>query len=249
MLIIWNARQKEGRGGGVRKCSNMLALSFSCLMTVTTHAYSTVLEYDSNGDVSITDKSHIIHEIPKQPFETSIKAVAKPDKAFLRKLTREVATKYSGSIGVRAAGIDAMTFIDVFEALIGRESNFDPNTLSPKGAAGLGQLMPATATELGVSDPFDPVTNLHGSARYLTQQLESFGSVDIALAAYNAGPKRVREYNGVPPFDETKSYIKWILAKAGLKPGTTVLQVTATSKDQASNLNTPLKGIVSVWEF
>lgn len=215
----------------------------------TAHTYSTVFEYGSNGDVSITDKSHIIHELNKQKLETSKKSRVKTDKAFLRKLTREVATKYSGSIGVRAAGIDAMTFIDVFEALISRESNFDPNTRSPKGAAGLGQLMPDTANELGVSDPFDPETNLHGSAKYLTQQLENFGSVDIALAAYNAGPKRVWEYNGVPPFEETKSYIKWILAKAGLKPGTTVLQITATSKDHASNLKTPRKGIISVWEF
>lgn len=249
MLSIKNAWPRARRGGGLRKYSNMVALSLSCLMMASTHTYSTVFEYGSNGDISITDKSHIILELPKQKLETSKKTSAKTDKAFLRKLTREVAIKYSSSIGVRAAGINAMTFIDVFEALISRESNFDPNTLSPKGAAGLGQLMPATANELGVSDPFDPETNLHASAKYLTQQLEQFGSVDIALAAYNAGPKRVREYNGVPPFDETKSYIKWILARAGLKPGTTVLQVTATSKNQSINLNTPLKGIVSVWEF
>ena len=233
----------------LRARSMFMALSLSSLLLATTHTNSTVFEFGSDGDVSITDKSHIVEKQEKQNSEFSKKPAAGINRAFFQKLTRDVATKYSGSIGVRAAGIDALTFIDVFEALISRESNFNPNTISPKGAVGLGQLMPATATELGVRDPFDPETNLHGSAKYLTQQLEQFGSVDIALAAYNAGPKRVREYQGVPPFKETKSYIKWILAKAGLKPGTTVLQAPEPSKIQTNNLDASLKGNVSVWEF
>ena len=249
MLKIDSTWRRERRGGGFWTNPTIVVLGFTCLMLASTQTYSTVFEYDSDGDVIITDKSHIIEKLVKQNPKTSKEPTVKPDKAFFRKLTREIATEYSGSVGVRTAGLDALAFIDVFEALINRESNFDPNTISPKGAAGLGQLMPDTARDLGVSDPFDPEINLHGSAKYLTQQLEQFGSVDIALAAYNAGPKRVREYNGVPPFEETKSYIKWILAKAGLKPGTTVLQVAANSKNQSSNLSTPLKGIVSVWEF
>ena len=81
---------------------------------------------------------------------------------------------------------------------------------SPKGALGIGQLMPETAAELGV-DPYDLDENLSGSARYLAAQLERFGSVQLALAAYNAGPSRVAEYGGVPPFEETTEYVASIL--------------------------------------
>jgi len=89
----------------------------------------------------------------------------------LRNLTRDVAIKYSGAPGVRKAGLDALTFVDVFAALIERESAFDPAALSPKGARGLGQLMPATASDMGVTNPFDPEANLNGSAKYLTHLL------------------------------------------------------------------------------
>lgn len=74
------------------------------------------------------------------------------------------------------------------------------------GAYGLGQLMPATARSLGV-DRTDPSQNLEGAARYLLAQLSEFRDIDLALAAYNAGPHRVREYGGIPPFKETHNYI------------------------------------------
>ncbi|MGV8475861.1 lytic transglycosylase domain-containing protein, partial [Pseudomonas aeruginosa] len=77
----------------------------------------------------------------------------------------------------------------------GQESRGDPNAVSPKGARGLGQLMPATAAELGV-DPTDPRQNIFGTARYLSQQLDRFGSVPLALAAYNAGPGTVERVGG-----------------------------------------------------
>jgi len=75
------------------------------------------------------------------------------------------------------------------------------------------QLMPDTAREMGVSDPFDPVENIHGGVGYLSQLLNSLnGDVSLALAAYNAGPKRVMSYNGIPPFRETVNYIKRVLS-------------------------------------
>lgn len=249
MLSFRRGLQDHRRGVGLGQGSIFVALSLSSMLLATAHTHSTVFEFGSDGDINITNKSHIVGKQNKRIPETSKKLNLETNKTFIQKLTREVAAKYSGSIGARTVGLDAITFIDLFEALISRESNFNPNIVSPKGAAGLGQLMPDTARDLGVSDPFDPETNLHGSAKYLTQQLEQFGSVDIALAAYNAGPKRVREYRGVPPFDETKSYIKWILAKAGLKPGTTVLKITAPQNDQSNDLDAPLKGNASVWEF
>tara|TARA_R110000823_G_scaffold3165_2_gene12370 strand:+ start:487 stop:1959 length:1473 start_codon:yes stop_codon:yes gene_type:complete len=99
---------------------------------------------------------------------------------------------------------------DLFLRLVNQESSFRPNAVSEAGATGLAQLMPGTARDLGV-DPNDPVQNLTGGARYLRQQLDAFGTPELALAAYNAGPGNVRKYGGVPPFKETQNYVSTIL--------------------------------------
>ncbi|MEO0753046.1 MAG: lytic transglycosylase domain-containing protein [Pseudomonadota bacterium] len=98
---------------------------------------------------------------------------------------------------------------DLFLRLVQQESNWNPKALSHKGAIGLAQLMPGTADILGV-DPHDPYQNLDGGARYLAQQYRKFRSWRLALAAYNAGPGAVEKYDGVPPFDETQTYVKVI---------------------------------------
>ena len=99
---------------------------------------------------------------------------------------------------------------DLFLRLVRQESGFDPNARSHKGAMGLAQLMPGTARLLGV-DPRDPVQNLEGGARYLAQQYRRFGSWRLALAAYNAGPGAVERHGGVPPYRETRGYVRAIL--------------------------------------
>lgn len=99
--------------------------------------------------------------------------------------------------------------VDLFLRLVQQESGWNPKALSHKGAIGLAQLMPQTARVLRV-DPSDPAQNLEGGARYLKMQYRSFGSWELALAAYNAGPGAVKKYGGIPPYKETRHYVKVI---------------------------------------
>lgn len=100
--------------------------------------------------------------------------------------------------------------VDLFLKLVQQESNWNAKAKSHKGALGLAQLMPGTARALRV-DPLDPRQNLEGGARYLKQQYQKFGSWRLALAAYNAGPHAVEKYGGVPPYKETRNYVRKIL--------------------------------------
>lgn len=213
-----------------------LALVFAFPTLGIERAHTTVLEFDAKGAVVVTEAQNKPLN-PTSPGKTG---------SQYRNLAQDVALRFSGSEGVRKAGLDAFTFVDVFQTLIERESAYDPEALSEKGAMGLGQLMPDTASDMGVDNPFDPRANLVGSVKYFTTLLNEFGSLELALAAYNAGPQRVRDHKGVPPFKETREYISWISSKVGLDFSETK---SAPQNGKPTSTENPLNGDVSVWEF
>lgn len=121
----------------------------------------------------------------------------------------QVASEYANASGVARAGLTATQWRCLFQALVKQESRFSITAQSPVGAYGLTQLMPGTAADMNV-DRYDVMDNLRGGARYITTQLSTFGTIPHALAAYNAGPGRVHQYGGVPPFPETQGYVRRI---------------------------------------
>ena len=173
------------------------------------------------------------------------------NSAVYRPMAEGVAEVYADDPAVVDAGLDEADFVRLFVALIDQESRFNPRAVSPKGARGLGQLMPETAALLGV-DAAEPMANLHGAARYLTAQLAEFGRVDWALAAYNAGPHRVAQFHGVPPYRETRDYVARITAAAEIDGAARALATTTALDDsdvlEPAALAAPAQGTVLEWK-
>jgi len=144
----------------------------------------------------------------RNPFFEDPKNSGKDDKDV--SLSPNLSTKFDELFNeiARTYNLDPK----LLHAIAKVESNYNPRAVSPKGALGVMQLIPSTARLVGVSDPFDPRENIHGGARYLRYLLDKFGDLTLALAAYNAGPKAVEAYGGIPPYAETQRYVRSVLS-------------------------------------
>jgi soluble lytic murein transglycosylase-like protein len=146
---------------------------------------------------------------------------------------------------VNSAGERTRIDPDFIASVIRAESGGNPRAVSPKGARGLMQLMPQTAEQLGVKNTFDPEANVDGGARYLATLLEQYhGDAQKALAAYNAGPHRVQQYRGVPPYRETRAYVARVINDFNRRKAPPKLAARRAAKaraaaPQASQRNSP----------
>lgn len=165
---------------------------------------------DANGTLVLSDR--------KLVAPTKIYEVAGAPSYRSTRPTSEAATQYDPLVLEHAARQSLRP--ELVRAVIQVESGFNPVARSPKGAMGLMQLMPGTARELGVRDPYDPAENIRGGTVYLRQLLDKYsGNEQLALAAYNAGSSAVDRYGRIPPYRETRDYVRRIGSAAG-QPGT-----------------------------
>lgn len=175
-------------------------------------ALSQVLEIDSGGGLTTYDRPMVF-------------TAAGASAIVPRRVTPAVSvTALTGWAKLDAEALNHGLPPSLLRAVVWQESRGRSTAVSRKGALGIMQLMPATAAALGV-DPRDPADNLRGGAIYLRRQLDRFGSVPLALAAYNAGPGAVARFGGIPPFRETRAYVASIMANWQPEPAAPTLSL------------------------
>lgn len=181
---------------------------------------------DSNGGKVLTNSPATCGQTRTFVVPGSSYRATRPPSAASTSAYDPIITQAASDYDVRA---------DLVRAVIQVESGFDPRARSPKGAMGLMQLMPATAAELGVRNPFNPTENIRGGVAYLRSLLDRYQDETLALAAYNAGPTAVEKYgNNVPPYRETQQYVDKVQSITAPEPagaGAKVLYKTLVLSD------------------
>ena len=195
-------RKSDGDKGKTRTAGRLLAVLVWTMLLVPDSAWATIYTFvDKHGTVHFTN-------VPNDPRYKA--GVVRPQSRGSRSPRPGDPRLYEEHIQ-RAASHYAMDPL-LIKAVIKTESNFDCMAVSSKGAQGLMQLMPGTAADLNVWNPFDPKENIFGGTNYLRQMLARFGgNIRLALAAYNAGPNRVEAAQGIPLIPETQQYVARVL--------------------------------------
>lgn len=206
------------------------------ILACSTFVYAEIYRYiDENGVTCYTDT----------PFNKKANRIMKEKKHISAShkessFSCEDPSIYHDIINEKATAYDLDPTL--IKAVIKTESNWNSRAVSSKGAIGLMQLMPATANEMNVSNPFDPEDNIEGGAKYLRYLLERFnGDLTLALAAYNAGPKAVEKYGYIPPINETTQYVKKVLSHYN---GKTVYPVSGSHTGENKKKPEPIYKIV-----
>ena len=195
--------------GMTRFVRSSLLVTLAVALVPSTSAAQIYTTRDANGTIVLSNRrvdspTQVFH-VPGAPgYRTTTEGVASNAELY-EDLVREHSQRQS----LRP---------ELVRAVIQVESGFNPGATSSKGAMGLMQLMPQTARSLGVFNAYDPEENIRGGTRYLRQLLDKFGDEQLALAAYNAGPGAVDKYDGIPPYRETKEYVRKVGSKAGSTP-------------------------------
>ncbi len=208
-----------------------VGIAFGVLVLTVSAASAEIYKYvNEDGVVCYTDapfgkKSQLIEE----------------DKVLPKRQKADMQTRSDFSSYVHQAAAKYDLEPELIKAVISTESNGNHRAVSRKGAIGLMQLMPATANDLNVINPFNPEENIEGGTRYLKQLLERFnGNLTLALAAYNSGPKTVEKYGAVPPILETRQYVKKVFSLYNGKKTYELSDMSSSSQKQ----NSPIYKIV-----
>ncbi|MFH1077477.1 MAG: lytic transglycosylase domain-containing protein [Pseudomonadota bacterium] len=182
------------RKKSVRTCCFAIILAGIC----TTVAHADIYRYvDNEGVMHFTNV----------PVTSQYRVYIKTGRS--RSYSKYSTTMYDSFIDQAAKSYNLP--FRLLKALIKVESNFNPRAISNKGARGLAQIMPGTGRDMGLLDPFDPKGNIFAGAKYLKRLLNKFNDLKLALAAYNAGPETVDQYNGIPPYQETQLYVQRVM--------------------------------------
>ena len=187
----------------------MLA-GMGCAVASTAQAADRIAAYlDSSGRVIFVNQARVAPP-PKQPASSASQSRTADSSNLNSKLGSKLGRPSLDQVIQQSASRHQVD-PNLVRAIVRVESNFNPYAVSPRGAQGLMQLIPATARRFGVRDAFDPQANLEGGVRYLRYLIDLYGGdLELALAAYNAGENAVSRYNGVPPFRETRNYLRKI---------------------------------------